>query len=142
MRSYQTWEPPKANGGIGLAAQPAAGPADVVALLVSIYGSKELFISEYRWGRGRARHGSVLSVCVGPHTRCIKKPTMVVGARMCSACWCPSTAPRSSSSASAGGGWPGCGACGVVHASLELPSCGSSCDMTAQTAAVGLWFMC
>ena len=51
MRSYQTWEHPKANGGIGLAAQPAAGPADVVALLVSIYGSKELFISEYRWGR-------------------------------------------------------------------------------------------
>ena len=45
VRSYETWDPPKASGGIGQAAQPAAGQADVVALLVSIYGSKELFIS-------------------------------------------------------------------------------------------------
>ena len=49
VRSYETWEPPKATAGIGIAAPPAANSADVVAMLISIYGSKELFINEYRW---------------------------------------------------------------------------------------------
>ena len=49
LRSFETWEPPKASAGVGTAPPPAANSADVVAMLISIYGSKELFINEYRW---------------------------------------------------------------------------------------------
>lgn len=49
LREAERWEPDPAEADPGRLTR-AAGGGDVISMLVGIYGSKELFINEYRWG--------------------------------------------------------------------------------------------